>query len=122
MAKNKDVDELNFVIENKIVDTLHSFKSIDCITNEDEVTNYPSEFLISLDIPGLLPYNLTLKVGSVVIMLENLNQPKLCNETHLVIYKKTDDQCDSRDYIQRKIQRCGSSHSEDSHDINRSAL
>lgn len=86
-AKNKDVDDLNFVIQNQIVGTLHSFKSIDCVTNEDEATNYPTEFLNSLDVPGLPPHNLQLKVGSVVIMLRNLNQPKLCNGTRLVIRK-----------------------------------
>jgi PIF1 helicase. len=34
-AENKDVDDVNFVIQNEIVGTLHSFKSIDCVTNED---------------------------------------------------------------------------------------
>ena len=38
------------------------------------------------------------------------------------VIKKTDDQCDSHDYTQSKIQRRGSSHSEDSHDTNRYAL
>lgn len=42
---NKDVDDLNFVFHNGINDTLHSFKSIDCITNKDEATKYPTEFL-----------------------------------------------------------------------------
>ncbi|XP_050340316.1 uncharacterized protein LOC126766608, partial [Bactrocera neohumeralis] len=86
-AKNKDVDHLNFKIQNQIVGTLHSFKSIDCVTNEDEATNYPTEFLNSLDVPGLPPHNLQLKVGSVVIMLRNLNQPKLCNGTRLAVTK-----------------------------------
>ncbi|CAB3231120.1 unnamed protein product [Arctia plantaginis] len=76
-AKNKDVDDLNYIIQNKIIETMHSFKSIDCVTNEDEATNYPIEFLNSLDVPGLPPQNLRLKVGSVVIMLRNINQPKL---------------------------------------------
>ncbi|XP_068633528.1 ATP-dependent DNA helicase pif1-like [Battus philenor] len=70
-----------------IVATAYSFKSIDCVTNEEEATNYPIEFLNSVDVPGLLPHNLLLKVGSVVIMLRNLNQPKLCNGTRLVIRK-----------------------------------
>ncbi|XP_072395235.1 uncharacterized protein [Diabrotica undecimpunctata] len=70
-AKNKDVDDLNYIIQNKIIGTMHSFKSIDCVTNEDEATNYPIEFLNSLDVPGLPPHNLRLKVGSVVIMLRN---------------------------------------------------
>ncbi|GBP77145.1 hypothetical protein EVAR_38723_1 [Eumeta japonica] len=65
---------------------MHSFKSIDCVTNE-EATNYPIEFLNSLDVPGLLPHNLRLKVGSVVIMLRNINQPKLCNGTRSVVRK-----------------------------------
>ena len=86
-AKNKDVDDFNFVIQNQIIGTLHSFKSIDCVTNKDKVTNYPSEFLNSLDVPGLPPHNLQLKVGLVVMMFQNLNQPKLCTGTHLVVKK-----------------------------------
>ncbi|XP_037943142.1 uncharacterized protein LOC119675992 [Teleopsis dalmanni] len=85
--KNKDVNDLNFVIQNQIVGTLHTFKSIDCVTNEEEASNYPTEFLNSLDVPGLPPHNLQLKIGSVDIMLRNLNQPKLCNGTRLVITK-----------------------------------
>lgn len=85
-AKNKDVDHLNFTIQNQIVGSLHSFKSIDCVTNE-EATNYPTEFLNSLDVPGLPLHNLQLKFGSVVIMLRNLNQPKLCNGTRLAVTK-----------------------------------
>ncbi|KAF2885970.1 hypothetical protein ILUMI_20203, partial [Ignelater luminosus] len=86
-AKNKDVDDLNYIIQNEIIGTMHSFKSIDCVTNEDEATNYPIEFLNSLDVPGLPPHNLRLKVGSVVIMLRNINQAKLCNGTRLVVSK-----------------------------------
>jgi PIF1 helicase. len=86
-AKNKDVDDLKFVIQNQIIGTLHSFKSIDCVTNEDEVTKYPCEFLNSLNVPGLPQHNLQLKVDSVVMMFRNLNQPKLCNGMHLEIKK-----------------------------------
>ncbi|XP_050064673.1 uncharacterized protein LOC126553570 [Aphis gossypii] len=45
------------------------YKSVDSATNQDDVVNYPPEFLNSLDLPGLPPHNLQLKVGSVVIML-----------------------------------------------------
>lgn len=86
-AKNKDVDNLNLSIQSEIDGQLHSYKSIDSITDPDEVVNYPTEFLNSLDLPGMPPHNLQLKVGSVIIMLRNLNQPRLCNGTRLAVKK-----------------------------------
>ncbi|XP_037906166.1 uncharacterized protein LOC119648475 [Hermetia illucens] len=86
-AKNKDVDDLNYIIQNDIIGTMHLFKSIGCLTNEDEATNYPTEFLNSLDMPGLPPHNLRLKVGSIGIMLRNIKPPKLCNGMRLVVSK-----------------------------------
>lgn len=86
-AKNKDVSELNFAIQSKIPGELVSYKSVDTVTNEDNVVNYPTEFLNSLDLPGLPPHNLQLKVGVTVIMLRNINQPRLCNGTRLAVKK-----------------------------------
>ncbi|CAF4836778.1 unnamed protein product [Pieris macdunnoughi] len=78
-AKNVDANEMNFQIQEKIAGELKNYKSVDSITNEDEVVNYPTEFLNSLELPGLPPHNLQLKIGSVIIMLRNINQPRLCN-------------------------------------------
>ncbi|XP_065172041.1 ATP-dependent DNA helicase pif1-like [Atheta coriaria] len=86
-AKNVDVNEMNFQIQEKISGELKNYKSIDSVTNEDEVVNYPIEFLNSLDLPGLPPHNLQLKIGSVIIMLRNINQPRLCNGTRLAVKK-----------------------------------
>lgn len=82
VTKNKDVDHLNYTIQN----SLYSFNFIDCVTNEDEATNCPTEFLNSLGLPGFPPHNLLLNIGSV-IMLCNLNQPKSCNGTRLAVTK-----------------------------------
>ena len=82
MAKNKGVDDLNTKIHSQINGQIHSFKLINSITNPNEVVNYPTEFLI-----GLPPHNLQLKVGSVIFMLQNLNQPILCNGTRLAVKK-----------------------------------
>ena len=46
---------------------------------------YPIEFLNSLDLPGLPPHNLQLRVGLVIIMQQNLSQPKMCNGTRLAV-------------------------------------
>ena len=84
-AKNKDVDQINFTIQNSIHGDLSSYKSVDQAVELEQAANYLTEFLNSLDLPGLPPHNLQLKVGAVVIMLRNLNQPKLCNGTRLVV-------------------------------------
>lgn len=90
-AKNKDVDNLNFIIQSQIAGELQSYKSVDSVTDEDEATNYPTEFLNSLDVPGAPPHNLQLKVGSIIIMLRNLSHPKLCNGTRLSVKKLMDN-------------------------------
>lgn len=52
-AKNKDVDVLNATIQNFFPGQLVSFKSVDTVMNQDDVVNYPTEFLNSLELPGL---------------------------------------------------------------------
>lgn len=86
-AKNKDVDDHSATIQNFIPGKLFYFKSVDTVINQDEVVNYPTEFLNSMELPGLPPHNLQLKVGSVIIMLRNINQPRLCNGTRLAVKK-----------------------------------
>ncbi|KAF0710319.1 ATP-dependent DNA helicase PIF1-like [Aphis craccivora] len=82
-ARNKEVDSLNFSIQSKIAGELRSYKSVDSTTDENEAVNYPTEFLNSLDVQGTPPHNLQVKVGSIIIMLRNLNPPKLCNGARL---------------------------------------
>ena len=84
-AKNKDVSELNMAIQSKIPGDLVSYKSVDTVTNEQNVVNYPTELLNSLDLPGLPPHSLQLKVGVTIIMLRSINQPRLCNGTRLAV-------------------------------------
>ncbi|CAG9827191.1 unnamed protein product [Diabrotica balteata] len=50
-AKNIDINELNFKIQEQITE-LRIYKSVDSATNQDDVVNYPPEFLNWLDLPG----------------------------------------------------------------------
>jgi len=85
------VDDLNFVIQNQIVSTLHSFKSTECVTNEDEAINYSTEFLNSLDVPDLPPQNLQDGLSS-----HHFSKSKPAKTMHWNTFddKKTDDQYD----------------------------
>jgi ATP-dependent DNA helicase PIF1 len=64
-----------------------SYKSIDTFCDATEAVNYPTGFLNLLDLPSKPPHNLKLKVVFPVILLRNLNPPRLCNGTRLVIKK-----------------------------------
>ncbi|KAJ8896515.1 hypothetical protein PR048_001859, partial [Dryococelus australis] len=75
-AKNVDVNELNFKIQNEIAGELRTYKSVDSATNQDDV-NYPPEFLNSLVLPGLPPHNLQLKVGSGKYKGEDVLIPRI---------------------------------------------
>lgn len=83
--KNDDVNKLNEQIQLKLPGKLIKYKSIDTVMAEEQAVNYPTEFLNSLEPPGMPPHVLTLKVGSPVILIRNLNAPKLCNGTRLTI-------------------------------------
>ncbi|XP_042912285.2 ATP-dependent DNA helicase PIF1-like [Parasteatoda tepidariorum] len=86
-AKNIDVNLINCKIQNEIPDEETTYKSIDTVVNQDESVNYPIEFLNSLDLPGMPPHILSLKIGSPIILLRNINPPRLCNGTRLSVKK-----------------------------------
>ncbi|GFV15903.1 ATP-dependent DNA helicase [Trichonephila clavipes] len=86
-AKNIDVNTINFTIQHGIPSETTTYKSIDTVENQDEVVNYPTEFLNSLDLPGMPPHVLTLKFGVPIILLRSINPPRLCNGTRLSVKK-----------------------------------
>jgi hypothetical protein len=51
----------------------------------EEATQYSTEFLNSLEPTGLPPHTRTLKTGCPVMLLRNIDPPKLCIGTRLII-------------------------------------
>jgi hypothetical protein len=78
-----EVNELNFKIQHLLPGDLVSYKSIDTFFDATDAVNYPTEFLNLLDLPGMLPHNLQLKIGSPVILLRNLNPPTVV-QRHMI--------------------------------------
>jgi len=78
-AINVHVDEINITIQEILLDELISFELIDMVTDENEIENYPTEFINSFDLPRFPPHNLRLKIGSSIILFLNINVLRLCN-------------------------------------------
>jgi ATP-dependent DNA helicase PIF1 len=83
--KNENVNYINTQIQNELPGTRTTYKSIDTVTDPEQAVNYPTEFLNSLEPSGMPPHNFTLKVGSPILLLRNLDPPKLRNGTRLCV-------------------------------------
>ncbi|XP_075451755.1 uncharacterized protein LOC142492724 [Ascaphus truei] len=84
-AKNNCVNDINHQIQDMIPGNITEYKSIDTVVDNDEAVNYPTEFLNSLEPPGMPPHRLRIKIGTPIMLLRNLNTPNLCNGTRLCI-------------------------------------
>ena len=79
---NKIVDEVNDEMVERIPRDLHTFHSIDTVTDVDNWTMFPMEFLNSLNLSSLPEHTLKLKENTVVILLWNMdNYAGYCNGT-----------------------------------------
>ena len=83
--KNDVVDNINSNILKQLPGQERCYKSIDTVIETDQAVHYPTEFLNSLQPPGMPPHNLVLKVGSPIMLLRNIDPPKLCNGTRLCV-------------------------------------
>ncbi|XP_077551726.1 ATP-dependent DNA helicase Pif1-like [Haemaphysalis longicornis] len=61
------------------------FRSVDSVIQIEDVVHYPVEFLNTLTFAGIPDHRIILKVGAPVMLLRNLNPPKLCNGTRLKV-------------------------------------
>ncbi|GBN94958.1 hypothetical protein AVEN_264466-1 [Araneus ventricosus] len=72
---NKKTLEMNHSIIAKLQDEPHAFYSSDSMISEDQndLQNYPLEFLHDLTPSGMPAHALMLKKGVIVMLLRNLN-------------------------------------------------
>ena len=82
---NDVVYKINEQLLNEIPEEIKNYKSIDNLANQEDNINYSTEFLNSLQPSGFPPHNLKLKRGASIILLRNIEPPRLCNGTRLVI-------------------------------------
>ena len=62
-----------------------TYSSIDTTLTPQEAVHFPIEFLNSLDISGMPPHILILKIGCPVIVLRSLHPPHITNGTRCII-------------------------------------
>ena len=79
------LDSVNEALLREIDGDLKIYKSIDTVTNDTEVTEYPSDVLNSLTPAGMPSHRLALKIGAPIMLIRNLDPPKLCNGTRLQV-------------------------------------
>lgn len=81
--KNDKAAVINDTLLNSFGGAEMEYRSVDSVVQTDDVVHYPVEFLNTLNPPGFPAHKLLLKVGAPVMLLRNLNPPKLCNGTRL---------------------------------------
>lgn len=86
---NNSVDIINNIVSDKLPGEERIYYSCDKV--ENETFAFPIDFLNQLNISGLPPHELHLKIGSIVMLLRNLNPSKgLMNGTRMKIIQMMD--------------------------------
>ena len=78
---NETVNNINLEVLKCLPGPETTYKSIDTTITPEEAVHFPVEFLNSLDISGMPPHKLNVKVGCPVIVLRSLDPPHLTNGT-----------------------------------------
>uniref|UniRef100_A0A0L8HS58 ATP-dependent DNA helicase n=1 Tax=Octopus bimaculoides TaxID=37653 RepID=A0A0L8HS58_OCTBM len=73
-SENEEVDNLNNHIIQKFPGETYTLKSIDSVAEDQQSALYPPEFLNSLNISGMPPHIIKLKMGVPIMLLRNLDQ------------------------------------------------
>ncbi|XP_060881929.1 uncharacterized protein LOC132953554 [Metopolophium dirhodum] len=83
--KNDRAAVINEILLKSFKGTEMEYKSIDMVRKTDDAVHYPVGFLNALNPSGFPAHKLVLKVGAPIMLLRNLQPPKLCNGTRLCV-------------------------------------
>ena len=82
--KNESVHGLNSILIDRLPGEVKVYKSIDSTVEPNDACHFPSEVLNKQDPPGLPQHELKIKVGCPIMLLRNLDAPKMVNGTRLM--------------------------------------
>ena len=82
---NDIMEKINTSLMDKVPGESVVYRSFDQTTEESEACTYPTDVLNSFNPPGLPPHELALKEGCPIILLRNLDAPRLMNGTRLIV-------------------------------------
>ncbi|GFR62673.1 hypothetical protein ElyMa_001877600 [Elysia marginata] len=82
---NETVTKLNKALINQVSGELIAFTAINSVVNEEGAVQYPAEFLNSIELSGLPPHQLNIKIGVPVMLLRSLQPPNLMNGTRGIV-------------------------------------
>ena len=83
---NEIVNNINSDILSRLPGEQQSMQSIDTVSEDDNPTAYPQEFLNAINMSGLPEHNINLKVNAVIVLLRNLNyNDGHCNGTRYIV-------------------------------------
>jgi hypothetical protein len=83
---NKEVSLINVMVLSYFPGAQVDFFSADFAEDMEVANTYPSEFLNTLEVSGMLSHKLSFKISAPVMLLRNLDPlAGLCNGTRLII-------------------------------------
>ena len=85
LRTNAAVTRINRQLIARIPTQSRIYASLNRVVDEADEIHYPIEFLESLELNGVPPHILDLKIGAPILLLRNLDPPTLVNGTRLVI-------------------------------------
>lgn len=89
--KNDAVTNINDMLLRQIPVDTRVYLSRNFLLHDFEAIQYPSDVLEGFKIPGVPDHRLHLKIGAPVILMRNLDPPKLVNGTRMIITKLDDN-------------------------------